>query len=141
MTESNLPVLFLKDIVLLPYNEIRIELSSEVDKKILSISERGFNNHILFINLNDALEEKPNVRKLPKIGILGKVKTKLELPNGIIRLVVVGLDRVEILNYIENDDNSSWDITHCSSKSVLGGICKRRVWFFYQRKERNYQKS
>ena len=106
MTESNLPVLFLKDIVLLPYNEIRIELSSEVDKKILSISERGFNNHILFINLNDALEEKPNVRKLPKIGILGKVKTKLELPNGIIRLVVVGLDRVEILNYIENDDNS-----------------------------------
>lgn len=106
MTESNLPVLFLREIVLLPYNEIRIELSTEVDKRILNISERGFNNHILFINLNDSLEEKPNVRKLPKIGVLGKVKTKLELPNGIIRLVIVGLDRVEILNYLENDDNS-----------------------------------
>ena len=106
MTESNLPVLFLRDIVLLPYNEIRIELSTEIDKNILNISERGFNNHILFINLNDSLEEKPNVRKLPKIGVLGKVKTKLELPNGIIRLVVVGLDRVEILNYLESDDNT-----------------------------------
>lgn len=106
MTESNLPVLFLRDIVLLPYNEIRIELSTEIDKNILNISERGFNNHILFINLNDSLEEKPNVRKLPKIGVLGKVKTKLELPNGIIRLVVVGLDRVEVLNYLESDDNT-----------------------------------
>lgn len=106
MTESNLPVLFLRDIVLLPYNEIRIELSNDIDKKILNISERGFNGHILFINLNDSLEEKPNVRKLPKIGVLGKVKTKLELPNGIIRLVIVGLDRVEVLNYLESDDNT-----------------------------------
>ena len=106
MTESNLPVLFLRDIVLLPYNEIRIELSTEIDKKILNISERGFNNHILFINLNDSLEERPNTRKLPKIGVLGKVKTKLELPNGIVRLVIVGLDRVEILNYLESDDNT-----------------------------------
>lgn len=106
MTESNLPVLFLRDIVLLPYNEIRIELSTEIDKKILNISERGFNNHILFINLNDSLEERPNARKLPKIGVLGKVKTKLELPNGIVRLVIVGLDRVEILNYLESDDNT-----------------------------------
>ena len=105
MTESNLPVLFLRDIVLLPYNEIRIELSLKSDIEILNISERGFNNHILFINLNDSLEEKPNVRKLPKIGVLGKVKTKLELPNGVVRLVVMGLDRVEVINYFSDDDN------------------------------------
>ena len=106
MVQSNLPVLFLKDVVLLPYNELRIELSSELDKNILNISERNYDGHILFINLNDNLEEHPNIRKLPKIGILGKIKTKLELSNGIVRLVVVGLDRVEILNYIENDDDS-----------------------------------
>ena len=106
MTESNLPVLFLRDVILLPYSEIRIELSTDVDKKILSISERGFNNHLLLINLSDSLEEKPNVRKLPKIGVLGKIKTKLELSNGVVRLVITGLDRVEVLNYMEDDDNS-----------------------------------
>lgn len=106
MTESNLPVLFLRNVVLLPYNEIRIELSLKSDKEILNISERGFNNHILLINLPDSLEEKPNVRKLPKIGILGKVKTKLELPNGIVRLVLMGLDRVEVINYFTNDDDN-----------------------------------
>ncbi len=106
MVETNLPVLFLRDVVLFPYNELRIEISSELEKRILDISERRHDNHILFVNLSDTLEERPNIRKLPKMGVLGKIKTKLELPNGIIRLVVVGIDRVEVLNYIENDDNS-----------------------------------
>ena len=106
MVQSNLPIIFLRDVVLFPYNELRIELSTDLEKEILNISEKKYDNHLLFINLFDTLEERPNVRKLPKIGVLGKIKTKLELPNGIIRLVVVGFDRVEVLNYIENEDNS-----------------------------------
>ncbi len=106
MIQSNLPIIFLRDVVILPYNELRIELSTELEKKIINTSEANHDGHILFINLNDSLEERPNVRKLPKIGILGKIKTKLELSNGITRLVIVGLDRVEVLNYIENDDDS-----------------------------------
>ena len=106
MVQSNLPIIFLKDVVLLPYNELRIELSTELEKRIINNSALNYDSHILFINLNDTLEEKPNVRKLPKIGILGRIKTKLELPNGIIRLVVVGLDRVEVLNYNICDDDS-----------------------------------
>ena len=106
MVETNLPILFLRDVVLLPYNEFRIEISKESEKRILEISERRHDNQILFINLIDSLEEKPNIRKLPKIGVLGKIKSKIELPNGIVRIVVVGIDRVEVLNYIENDDNT-----------------------------------
>ena len=106
MVETNLPILFLRDVVLLPYNEFRIEISKENEKRILEISERRHDNQILFINLIDSLEERPNIRKLPKIGVLGKIKSKIELPNGIVRIVVVGIDRVEVLNYIENDNNS-----------------------------------
>ena len=106
MVETNLPVIFLRDVVILPYNELRIELSTPLEKSILKISEHNHDNHLLFINLDDSLEEKPSIRKLPKIGILGKIKTKLELPNGIVRLVVTGLDRVEVLSYVLNDDDS-----------------------------------
>ena len=108
MVETNLPILFLREVVLLPYNELRIEISTELEKNILNISEKGHDNHILFVNLNDSIEERPNIRKLPKISVLGKIKTKLELPNGIIRLVVIGIDRVEILNYYE-DDNGMYE--------------------------------
>ena len=104
MVETNLPILFLRDVVLFPYNELRIEVSSEFEKKVLDISEKRHDNHILFINLLDKYEEKPNIRKLPKMGILGKIKTKLELSNGVVRLVVVGIDRVEIVNYMETED-------------------------------------
>ena len=106
MVETNLPILFLRDVVLLPYNELRIEFSKDYEKKILEISERRHDNHILLVNLVDSLEERPSIRKLPKIAILGKVKTKIELPNGVVRIVVVGIDRVEVLNYIENEDNN-----------------------------------
>ena len=100
MVETNLPILFLRDVVLLPYNELRIEISSEIEKKILKISEQRHDNHILFVNLVDSLEEKPNIRKLSKIGILGKVKSNIDFSNGIIIIVVIGIDRVEFLNYI-----------------------------------------
>ena len=106
MVETNLPILFLRDVVLLPYNELRIEFSKEYEKRILELSERRHDNHILFVNLVDTLEERPNIRKLPKIAVLGKIKTKIELSNGVVRIVVAGIDRVEVLNYIENDDNT-----------------------------------
>ena len=106
MVQSNLPIIFLKDVVLLPYNELRIELSTDLEKSIINNSVTNYDSHILFVNLNDTLEEKPNIRKLSKIGVLGRIKTKLELPNGILRLVIVGLDRVEVLNYSVNEDDS-----------------------------------
>ena len=106
MVETNLPVIFLRDVVLLPYNELRIELNTELEKKIIKASLQNYDGHILFINLNDTWEEKPSIRKLPKIGVLGKIKTKLELSSGTVRLVIVGIDRVEVLNYVEEDDES-----------------------------------
>ena len=45
------------------------------------------------------------MRELPKVGILGKIKSKIDLPNGMVRVVIVGIDRVEVLNYLENSYN------------------------------------
>ncbi len=106
MVETNLPVLFLRNDVLLPYNELRLEINSELDKQILTISETRHDNHILLVNMIDSLEERPNVRKLPKFAILGKIKTSLLLSNGHMRITLVGIDRVEVLNYLESDNNT-----------------------------------
>ena len=105
MVETNLPIIFLKEHILLPYNEIKLEFSREKDKIILNTSEQTHDSHLLLINLTDPLEVNPSIRELPKIGILGKIKSKIELPNGMVRVVIVGIDRVEVLNYIENANN------------------------------------
>ena len=106
MIETNLPVLLLKELILLPFNEIRIEISKGEDKKVLNISEQNHENYILCVNVPDLVEEKPSIRHLPKIAILAKIKSKIELPNGLVRLVLIGIDRVEVLNYVEDNDNN-----------------------------------
>lgn len=106
MIETNLPVLLLKELILLPFNEIRIEISKGEDEKVLNISEQNHENYILCVNVPDFVEEKPSIRHLPKIAILAKIKSKIELPNGLVRLVLIGIDRVEVLNYVEDNDNN-----------------------------------
>lgn len=106
MVETNLPVMFLKEQILLPYNELRLEFTSETDKLILNTSESYHDSYLLLVNLSDPLEVNPTLRELPKVAILGKIKSKIELPNGIVRVVLVGIDRVEVLNYVENENNN-----------------------------------
>jgi len=105
LLKTNLPILFLREVVLLPNNDLRIEFSNNKDKNLLTKSELNHDGYILFINLKNPKEEQPSLTELPKIGILGKIKTKIELPNGIIRAVISGVDRVEVINYIDNNGN------------------------------------
>ena len=104
MTHTNLPILYLRDVVLLPFNDIRLEFSNDIDKKILNIAESNYDGYVLLINLNDPLEEEPDYNTLPDIGILGKIKSKIDLPNGITRVVMTGIDRVEIVSINNNND-------------------------------------
>ena len=104
MTQTNLPILYLRDVVLLPFNDIRLEFSNDIDKKILNIAESNYDGYVLLINLNDPLEEDPDYNTLPDIGILGKIKSKIDLPNGITRVVMTGIDRVEIVSVTNSND-------------------------------------
>ena len=104
MTQTNLPILYLRDVVLLPFNDTRLEFSNDIDKKILNIAESNYDGYVLLINLNDPLEEDPDYNTLPDIGILGKIKSKIDLPNGITRVVMTGIDRVEIVSVTNNND-------------------------------------
>ena len=93
----------LKNAILFPYNEIRIEFNKTQDKLVLENSEKFNDNYILLINLADPLEENPRIKDLPDIGVVGKIKSKIELSNGTVRVVITGVDRVEVINYFESD--------------------------------------
>ena len=99
MVETNLPILYLRKMVLLPYNEIRLEFTNDEDKRVLSLAEKQHDSHLLLVNLLDPLEEEPDINELPEIGILSKIKSKIDLPNGITRVVLIGIDRVSISSY------------------------------------------
>lgn len=50
MVETNLPILFLKKFVILPYNELRLEFQNKKDIEILKNSEKNHDNYLLLIN-------------------------------------------------------------------------------------------
>lgn len=101
--KSNLPVLLLKNMVLFPYNEIRIEFDSDDDKKLISLSESCYESSILIVNPKDSLESNPEIEELPNFGIVGKIKMKLDMPNGKTRIILAGENRAKIFAYSKDD--------------------------------------
>ena len=61
MIKTNLPVLLIRNMVLFPNSEVRIEIDSEVDKKVISLAEDYYDNQILIVNPKDVLEQNPDV--------------------------------------------------------------------------------
>ncbi len=102
--KSNLPVLLLKNMVLFPYNEVRIEIETTEDKKLISLAESCYDNKILIVNPKDNLEISPEIDDLPNYGIVGKIRMKLEMPNGKTRIIIYGESRVKIFAYSKDDD-------------------------------------
>lgn len=100
MIKSNLPVILLKNLVLLPYQEVRVELKSKVSKKVTEISKLYHDGEVLVVCPLDSLEERPDASDLPKIGVVGKIKSVIELPNGDQRIMISGLYRVKVISYV-----------------------------------------
>ena len=107
MIKENLPVIILKGIILLPNNEIRLEFDNTPSSNVIDISEMFHDNEILVLNQNNPLEEIPDKNYLPKIGIISKITHKVELPTGKIRIIIKGIKRANIHEYL----NHSADIT------------------------------
>ena len=113
--KSNLPVLLLKNMVLFPFNEVRIEFDKETDKNLLYLSESCYDNNILIVNPDDNLEDNPTKDELPLFGVLGKIKMKLDMPNGKTRIILEGEARVKIYAY--SQDNGIWEALYSISET------------------------
>lgn len=97
--KNNLPVILLKGLIILPYQEVRLELNNDISLRVIDIASLKHLNHILVVCPKNQMEENPEVSDLPKVGVIGKIKTKIELPNGNFRVVIAGLERVKVDEY------------------------------------------
>ena len=104
MIKTNLPVILLKGIILLPNNDIRLEFESNESKNIIDVSELFHDNEILVVSTMESLA-KPDCEKLPKIGIISKITHKMELPNGKTRVIITGKKRAKVHEYLNLNNN------------------------------------
>lgn len=131
MIKSNLPVILLKKLVLLPEEEVRVEIKSDISKKVTEISKLYHDSEVLIVCPLNLLEEKPDTSDLPRIGVVGKINSVIDLPNGNERVIITGLYRVKIISYVNysnEEDILDSIITNIeTSESEI-------EWVAYQRK-------
>ena len=100
MEKTNLPIILLRGIIVLPYAELKIDLIDELDTKIIELASKNHDGYVLLVSPNNFLEEKIEINKLPKLGVVGKITKKTTLPNGCIRVTIEGKRRAVINNYV-----------------------------------------
>lgn len=115
MLKTKLPVLIIKDIVLFPYNEIKIELNDINDKKTLSLAENYFNSYVFIICSNDDYVKT----HLPNIGVVAQIKFKIDMPNGEVKVSLKGISRGKATNYHFDSGTYDADITNALYEEII----------------------
>ena len=66
----------------------------------MEISKLYHDSEVLVVCPLNSLEEMPDTSDLPKVGVVGKIKSIIDLPNGSTRVIISGIERVKVINYV-----------------------------------------
>ena len=92
-------ILILQNLVLFPNEEVKLELKNELSKKIIDEAISKYGSELLIVSPKDALEIRPTIKELPQIVTYAKIKNKLILPNGNVRINIRGIKRSRVDKY------------------------------------------
>ena len=98
--KTNLPIILLRGIIVLPHTELKIDLMDELDMQIIELATSDYDGTVLLVSPSNYLEESINIKKLPRLGVVGKITKKTILPNGCTRITIEGIKRTNIDDYI-----------------------------------------
>ena len=104
MTEERLtfPVLPLRDIVVFPHMVVPLFVGRDKSVKALEAVMKEDQN-ILLTSQMDASENEPTADSIYRVGVLANVLQLLKLPDGTVKVLVEGKQRVEITEFLDNE--------------------------------------
>lgn len=101
--EMIVPLLPLRGLLVYPTMVLHLDVGRE--KSVQALEKAMVDEHLIClatqkeVGINDPSEED-----IFEVGTLSKVKQMLKLPNGTIRVLVEGINRARILQYIDDED-------------------------------------
>ena len=96
---EKLLVLIINDMVIFPNNEVRIEYDNNYDRQMVDIVDQIHDDLMIIVNPLD--DGEISLTSFPKYGILGRLKLKMSVPNGKTRIVIEGIERVELSSIVD----------------------------------------
>ncbi|MEQ8898467.1 MAG: LON peptidase substrate-binding domain-containing protein, partial [Roseovarius sp.] len=100
---NSYPVLPLRDIVVFPHMIVPLFVGRE--KSVRALEEvMQDDKQILLSSQIDPGEDDPSADGIYRAGVLANVLQLLKLPDGTVKVLVEGVARVRITDYLENED-------------------------------------
>ncbi|REK53113.1 MAG: endopeptidase La [Thermobacillus sp.] len=98
-----LPLLPLRGLLVYPSMVLHLDVGREKSVRALERCMVG-DNTILLCSQSESGIEEPTQDDIYRVGTIARVRQMLKLPNGTIRVLVEGLTRAEITEYVPNDE-------------------------------------
>jgi ATP-dependent Lon protease len=99
---EQLPLLPVRDIVVFPYMVLPLFVGREMSIKAIEAALAG--NRMIFLATQKALDvENPQPNDIHAIGTVGIIMRMLKLPDERIKILVQGLSKAKIVDYIQTD--------------------------------------
>ncbi|MEN1935016.1 endopeptidase La [Paenibacillus sp. 102] len=101
--ERIVPLLPLRGVLVYPTMVLHLDVGR--DKSIQALEQAAMDENIIFLAMQKEMNiDDPKEDDIYSVGTVAKVKQMLKLPNGTLRVLVEGLHRAEIVEFIEEED-------------------------------------
>src|SRR5690625_439196 len=111
------PLLALRGILVFPSVVLHLDVGRE--KSIASLETAMMGDQTIFlVSQKEIAIEDPKPEDIYRVGTIAKINQMLKLPNGTIRVLVEGLDRAEIIEYVDKDNE--YQVTYKKLTEIAG---------------------
>ncbi len=102
-THVTFPVLPLRDIVVFPHMIVPLFVGRDKSVRALEAVMKE-DQQILLTSQKDASDNDPEAEDIYRVGVLASVLQLLKLPDGTVKVLVEGRERVRITEFLDNED-------------------------------------
>ena len=100
-TDNAIPVLPLRDTVVFPKMIVPLFVGREKSIKALqAVNENG--GHVVLVTQKRASIEDPKADDIYNIGTLGSILQMIKLPDGTVKILIEGVERIKVETFIDN---------------------------------------
>ncbi len=103
VTEELYPVIPLRDLVVFPYSIVPLFVGREKSVNAAEYALRT-NKKIFLVTQVDPEIENPTKDDVFSVGVVGSILQSVKLPDGTIKMLVEGLHRARLIDFIEDSD-------------------------------------
>jgi ATP-dependent Lon protease len=100
---GSFPILPLRDVVVYPHMVVPLFVGREKSILALEHAMEG-NKQVVLVAQRDPTEDNPALENLYDVGTLASILQMLKLPDGTLKVLVEGVNRVELLDEVVEQD-------------------------------------